>query len=146
MSITLASAAHLRRRARLAILLLLAGLLSGCACTTCDFGGDLPPRPARINHLAFFKLKNPADAVELIADCDAHLATIPGVLSYYAGTHLDVGRGNVDGDYDVGFFVGFETEEAYRQYVNHPSHVMVVEKWKPRWKWIRVHDVLDETP
>ncbi len=136
----------LPHRASLPVLVLLLGLLSGCSCTTCDFGRDRPLRPARINHLAFFKLKNPADARELIADCDRHLATIPGVLSYYAGTHLDVGRGNVDGNYDVGFFVGFETEEAYRQYVNHPSHVMVVEKWKPRWEWIRVHDVLDETP
>lgn len=137
----------LPRRGACFSLLIVAALLSGgCACTTCDFSHVRPPRPARINHLAFFKLKNPADAAELIADCDAHLATIPGVLSYYAGTHLDVGRTNVDGNYDVGFFVGFETEETYREYVHHPSHVMVVEKWKPRWEWIRVHDVLDETP
>jgi len=129
-----------------AILLLLALLLSGCSGTWCDFSDGRAPRPARINHLAFFKLHDPAGAGELIADCDEHLATIPGVMSYYAGTHLDAGRTNVDGDYDVGFFVGFETEEAYRKYVHHPSHVMVVEKWKPRWEWIRVHDVLDETP
>lgn len=130
----------------IALLLVIALLMSGCACKTCGLADGRPPRPARINHLAFFKLKNPADAGELIADCDAHLARIPGIVSYYAGTHMDVGRTNIDGNYDVGFFVGFETEEAYREYVHHPSHVMVVEKWKPRWEWIRVHDVLDETP
>ncbi|MCC6906534.1 MAG: Dabb family protein [Phycisphaerales bacterium] len=129
-----------------AIFLVLAG---GCRSICCPSEAQLspnPPRPARINHLAFFKLKNAEEALELIADCDEQLAVIPGVVSYYCGTHLDVGRSNVDGDYDVGFYVGFEDEEAYRTYVNHPSHVALVEKWKPRWEWIRVHDVLDESP
>lgn len=120
-------------------------LVAGGCCSTCRVA-EGPGRPARINHLAFFKLKNAAEAPELIRDCDAQLAVIPGVVSYYCGTHLDVGRSNVDGNYDVGFFVGFESEEDYRHYVNHPNHVAVVEKWKPRWEWIRVHDVLDETP
>lgn len=134
-------------------MLLLGMTISGAGCC-CNPPGRAtqcypvyePPRPARINHLAFFKLKNPADADELITDCDSQLAIIPGVESYYCGRHLDVGRGNVDGDYDVGFYVGFENEDDYRSYVNHPNHIALVEKWKPRWEWIRVHDVLDETP
>ncbi len=126
---------------RNALLLGLAAFLTACA--TAPPG---PPQPARINHLAFFKLNDPADANELIADCDSMLATIPGVVSYYAGRHLDVGRDAVDGDYDVGFYVGFANETNYAGYVAHPAHLQVVNKWRPRWQWIRVHDVLDNTP
>jgi len=130
----------------MAATLALMAALVGCCPTSCRVDGAAPPRPARINHLAFFKLKDAADAPQLIADCDAMLSIIPGVMSYYCGTHLDTGRANVDGDYDVGFYVGFESEEAYRNYVNHPNHIALVENWKPRWEWIRVNDVLDETP
>lgn len=105
-----------------------------------------PLRPARINHVVFFKLKNSADAAELIADCDAKLASIPGVVSYYAGRHIDTGRATVDANYDVGFFVGFMTAAEYAGYVQHPDHIAAVEKWRPRWEWIRIYDVLDETP
>ena len=120
-------------------------LLSACQASAPIVTG--PTRPARINHLAFFQLKNRGDAAELIADCDAQLSKIHGVCSYYAGKHLDTGRGvRVDGDYDVGFYVGFNSEEQYAAYVDHPSHVAIVEKWRPRWEWIRVHDVIDESP
>lgn len=115
-------------------------VLGGCAAE------KMPPRPARINHLAFFKLQNPSDAPELIADCDRMLARIPGVVSYYAGRHLDAGRSNIDGDYDVGFYVGFDSEADYAAYVKHPDHLAAVNKWKPRWQWIRIHDVIDQTP
>ena len=88
--------------------LAIVSLLGACAASPTG-----PARPARINHLAFFKLKNPADADELVRDCDRKLATIRGVVSYYAGKHLDVGRATVDGDYDVGLYLGFMTEADY---------------------------------
>ena len=104
-------------------------------------------RPALICHLAFFKLKNSADADELIADCDRLLGGIPGVVCYASGKHLDTGRGErVDGDYDVGFMVGFNTAADLARYVEHPDHVAAVNKWRSRWTWIRVHDVIDPTP
>jgi len=114
-------------------------VLVACASST-------PERPARINHLAFFVLEDPADAPDLIADCDRMAAEIPGIVAYYCGTHLETGRETVDGDYDVGFYVGFETEEDLRSYVAHPAHVALVETWRPRLTGLRVHDVLDETP
>ncbi len=127
-------------RATVGVALVAAGgvLLGGCVSG--------PPRPAVINHLAFFKLKDPADAPALIADCDTLLRPIPGVTSYYAGPPIDVGRTSVDGDYDVGFFVGFDTVDDYLAYVEHPDHVRVVQRWGPRLEWLRTHDVLDETP
>lgn len=128
-------------------LVVLAPLLTSCRGTSKFAVETSPPRPARLNHLAFFKLKNSTDARALIADCDATLAAIPGVVSYYAGRHLDTGRGErVDGNYDVGFYVGFMSEEDLAGYVTHPDHVALVNKWRERWEWIRVHDVIDETP
>ena len=122
-------------------------MFSGCCNHQFACGGrTLPPRPATINHVVFFKLQNPADADELITDCDRMLATIPGVVSYYAGKHIDTGRLTVNADYDVGLYIGFENEADYSAYVVHPNHVEGVNKWKPRWEWIRVHDVLDDTP
>lgn len=126
---------------RLVALFVVFAVLSGCASTATS-----PPRPARINHLVFFKLQNPADVGEFIADCDRLVNTMPGVVSYFAGTHFDTGRAMVDGDYDVGFYVGFMSEADYENYLTHPSHVQAVEKWRPRWQWIRVVDVVDESP
>ncbi len=122
-------------------LVLVVILMHGCAAPSAN-----PPRPARINHVVFFKLKNPEDAVKLIHDCDTKLATIPGVVVYFAGPHLETGRASVDTDYDVGFYVGFMREDAYRGYVEHPAHIAVVEKWEPRLESLDVRDDLDETP
>lgn len=102
----------------------------------------LAPAPGLINHVVFFDLQNPDDADELVHDC-YDLLTIPGATSGYAGTHYDIGRSSVLRDYDVGFFVAFNTEEDYRAYVEDPAHAALVEKWKPRWDSIRVYDIGD---
>lgn len=119
---------------------------SGCATSPRTKASAVPQRPARINHVVFFRLKNAADSDELIADCDHTLATIPGVISYFCGKHLDTGRTNVDANYDVGLYLGFATPEDYARYVDHPNHIAGVNKWKPRWEWIRIQDVIDDTP
>jgi len=74
-------------------LLLVVCVLIGCAATPA-----VPPRPALINHVVFFKLKSPATAEELIADCDEH-----------------------------------------------PTHIRIESKWRPRLQWMRVHDTIDRT-
>ena len=118
-------------------------LLTGCAAS-----GSSAPRPAEINHIVLFKLNDPADADELIRACDQNLASIPSVTSYYCGRPFDAGRENpaIDDEYDVGFYVGFEDAEAYENYVAHPAHKSLVKQWKPRFEWIRIHDVRDDTP
>lgn len=108
--------------------------------------GGAAPRPAAINHIAFFKLKNPGDAAELIADCDHSLGRLPGVVSYFCGRPLNTGRTNVDSDFDVGFYVGFASEADYSAYVAHPNHKALVAKWQPRWQSIHILDVSDPTP
>ncbi|HRQ72396.1 MAG TPA: Dabb family protein [Phycisphaerales bacterium] len=106
----------------------------------------MPPRPAVINHVVFFKLKDSADAARLIDDCDRRLARIPGITSYFCGSHIDTGRPTVETEYDVAFYVGFDTLKDYAAYVDHPLHVAVVAEWRPRFEWIKVYDVHDETP
>ena len=96
--------------------------------------------------MVFFKLKDPALAPKLIRACDEQLSRIPGAVSYFAGTHVDIGRSNIDSDYDVGFFIGFDSVEAYEEYLAHPVHVALVNEWRPRWEWIRIYDVGDFTP
>ncbi len=83
---------------------------------------------------------------QLIRDCDEWIATIPGIVSYYCGTPFDSGRDGVDDAYDVGLYVGFASPEAYASYVEHPNHVRLVEKWRPRLRSLLVRDVIDETP
>jgi predicted nucleotidyltransferase len=105
-----------------------------------------PPRPATINHIVFFKLKDPAKVDALVTDCDTQLAAIPGVASYFCGTHLDTGRDSVDDNYDVGLYIGFDSKADYETYVTHPNHTALVKKWLPALEWLQVRDIGDDTP
>lgn len=119
----------------------LAGLvvaLGGCA----GAGGDVAPAPGRINHVVFFKLTDPGQADKLIAD-SLQLGAIPGVTACYAGEHIETGRATVTSDYDVGFFVAFDSEADYAGYVAHPDHIALVEKWRPQLESLRTYDILD---
>ena len=124
---------------------LMAAAISGCTATI--RASSSPPRPARINHVVLFKLKNPADARELIADCDRTLSVIPGVVAYFAGQHFDTGRGDrVEHDYDVAAYFGFKSEVDYASFIQHSSHIAAANKWRPRTEWMRIDDILDDTP
>lgn len=123
--------------------MLLSVLLSqtGCGYKCVLYPYEATP-PGTINHVVFFDLKDPADAGDLIQDCYGLLDN-PIASSGYAGKHYDIGRATVLQDYDVCFFVAFDSEEDYRAYIEHPRHVALVEKWKPRWDSIRVYDIGD---
>ena len=98
---------------------------------------------ANINHVVLISLQDDSDSGELIQDCDSLLLPIPEVRSYWAGTPLNIGRGDViDGNYSVGLCVGFDDIADYRAYLAHPDHVALVEKWKTRWTTIRLFDVI----
>jgi len=109
--------------------------LAGCA--------SAPARPGLISHPVLVTLRDGSDAAELIADCDRLLATIPVVRSYACGPVYDAGRGTVDLSFDVGIYVAFGSEQDYEAYVEHPNHVELVEKWRPRAESLRVHDFID---
>lgn len=115
-------------------------LITGCVRITP--GDQYAYPPGKINHVVFFELRDQTQKDELIDDC-YELLQIPGVTSGYVGTHYEVGRENVITDYDVGFFVAFDSEDGYKEYLEHPDHVSLVEKWKPKCDQIRVYDVGD---
>jgi hypothetical protein len=127
-------------RALRPLLAVLLALAAGCAAAP-----HAPPRPARINHVVFFKLKDPADAARLVRDCNELLAAVPAIEAGWAGTRLDAGQAPEGGeDFDVSFCAGFRSGSDYQAYLDHPAHVAAATKWRPRLEWLRFHDVLDE--
>jgi len=120
------------------VVLMSAAVVAGCASG--------PRRPGAINHVVLFKLKDPARAGALIADCDRRVRTIPGVRSYCCGRPFETGREMVDSGFDVGVFISFDTGKAYRAYLSNPEHQALVREWDPGLEWVRIHDIGDETP
>ena len=129
---------HVGRLASLCTLVLLLGGLGACAAPS------PPRRPAPILHLVWFQLHDPADAEGLLADCEDLLEPIPSVVCYAAGRHLDIGRDNVDADYDLALLVGFDDVDGYQAYLTHPDHLLLIERWGERIESYRVQDVLDQ--
>lgn len=114
-------------------------------CDSAPKASSPQPVMARVSHIVLFKLKDPAQASALIADCDQMLGPIPGVAGMHAGRHLDTGRGPmVMSDYDVGLWIAFDSEASLRAYDTNPNHKALVEKWRPQLVSIRVYDILDE--
>ena len=117
------------------LLSLVAGTMVACA-----------PKTPRINHVVLIDLKDDSGRNALVSDCNRLLPSIPGVATYWCGTHGDFGRTGVDSDYDVALCVGFQEDGDYASYLIHPAHLQLVSKWKPRFEWIRIHDVVADTP
>ena len=128
---------------RLAGLVLAALTLAGCACpwASSEAGADSSARAAPLLHLVLFHLEEPADAPALAADCARLLTTIPTVVSYAAGTHVDIGRDTVVSDYDLALRVGFDDVEGYRVYLEHPAHLELLALWKGRLASYEIYDL-----
>lgn len=94
-----------------------------------------------ITHVVLISLQDPSQADALMRDCRAALPRIPSVELFGCGPHVDIGRANIDGDYDVGIVVGFASVHDYGDYLTHPLHEELVAKWRPRWRTARIFDV-----
>lgn len=99
-----------------------------------------------ITHVVLVQLKDPSRTAELVRDCDESLPGIAGVDGYSCGAPLDMGRKGVSGDYDVGIYVGFPDEAAYRVYLDDARHLELVERWREGWKAVRIFDVVQGVP
>ncbi|MEC9233206.1 MAG: Dabb family protein [Planctomycetota bacterium] len=117
------------------LLLALALCTGGCATHDKQHGPD------QINHVVLFVLERPEDAAELQDDCERLLKPMPEVSYYACGTHVDVGRSTVDGDYTLGLIVSFDDRRDYEAYLVDPAHVSLVEKWKPRFTGLTIYDI-----
>ena len=86
------------------------------------------------------KLKDTNDRAALEKDCNAKLSSIPGVFGFSLARPIDIGRKNVDGDYDVAVSVEFASTDAYKAYLIHPDHLALVGAWKEKSKSMRIFD------
>lgn len=122
---------------------LLAGsMLAGCSAPPRNADTARAAAPASaIRHVVLIELADPSKLPELVAECDAKLATIPEVRSYWRGKPVDIGRASVDANYTLGITVDFDSLDGYGRYLTHPAHEELVRDWKPRWKAARIFDV-----
>lgn len=93
-----------------------------------------------IQHLVLIKLKDKNDRAALEEDCNAKLSSIPGVVEFSLARPIDIGRKNVDGDYDVAIYVGFPSTDAYKNYLVHPDHLALVSAWEEKFQSMRIYD------
>ena len=130
----------------------LAATLISCGAPALPPSGTLPPNAAAlqtrasaasaitIQHLVLIKLKDTNDRTALEKDCNAKLPSIPGVVEFSLARPIDIGRKNVDGDYDVAVSVEFASTDAYKAYLVHPDHLALVGAWKEKSKSMRIFD------
>ena len=137
---------HFQRTARLFVLAVTAIALAfhfGCAAPhlcTLRCAETAQARPALIRHVVLVTLQARSQREQLRADCTAKLADIPGVIDLEISEPVDIGRTNVDGDYDIAVFVSFASIEQYKAYLAHPNHLALVSAWKERSDKMRIYD------
>ncbi len=82
----------------------------------------------KIKHMVIFCLKHDKDSPEekkFLQDGESLLKQIPGVNNFEV-----LKQTSSKNDYDFGFSMEFNDEQAYEIYSKHPSHVSFVEE---RW-------------
>ena len=99
--------------------------------------------PGHVSHVVLFSLIEGTDEGAFIDDCRDLLSPIPGVTALSCGRHLDTGRNDVQGDYDVGVSVGLASAAAYRDYLTHPKHLELLDRWGPAIDSYRIYDIQD---
>ena len=129
-----------------------AATLISCGAPALPPSGTLPPNAnasqprasaasaITIQHLVLIKLKDTNDRTALEKDCNAKLSSIPGVVEFSLARPIDIGRKNVDGDYDVAVSVEFASTDAYKAYLVHPDHLALVGAWKEKSNSMRIFD------
>ncbi|HVZ92931.1 MAG TPA: Dabb family protein [Phycisphaerales bacterium] len=116
-------------------------LLAPAGCATADRSG-----PAAIHHVVLIKLKDPSDARELISDTRARLSKIREVKELRAGTPIEARRAAADSDFSVELSMWFDSDDAYRRYLENPAHTALVAAWRERIADMRVIDVQESKP
>jgi hypothetical protein len=118
---------------------LAASLLVACS------GMTMRVKPAdaveqRIQHVVLVELDDPARAPEMVQDMKVAFESIPTLAGWKAGSKVDSGRSQVQTWYTIGVVTEFDSVEDYKAYLEHPRHMALVEKWKPRWKRSEMFD------
>lgn len=113
-------------------------MIAGCTASQAPWSGrpagGVATSVAPLQHVVLVELADAGDLAEMRADSDRLIPRIASVRSYACGTPVDIGRGNVARDYDLGLVVTFDSVEDYRAYLADPLHEELVAKWRPRWR------------
>jgi len=94
-----------------------------------------------ILHVVLIKLNSPGQAQELVDDTQEALGLSGSTRAITPGVPFEMGRAEVDSDYDAAFVMEFKDAETYRRYLASPEHKRLVAKWKPRTASMRVFDM-----
>jgi len=110
-------------RALIAGLLLIATISAGCASLRPASGGQ-------IEHIVVVWLKEPGNETQRqqLIERSKTFTQIPGVLRVSAGTVLPSNRPMVDSSFDVAVVFTFASEQALRDYDQHPIHKKAVQE------------------
>lgn len=110
--------------------------LAGCA----EHRRPILEKP-EILHLVLIRLHSPGQAQELVDDTQEALGLSGSTRAVTPGVPFEMGRAEVDSDYDAAFVMEFKDAETYRRYLESPEHKRLVAKWKPRSASMRVFDM-----
>lgn len=115
-----------------------------------DSGGDpnAPSDDPPIYHIVLVDLIDTATDAEieaLIADGEASIASIPGVLAVDIGLKVRDDRDVHIRDYDLGVYVKLDST-ALDTYGAHPNHQAFIERQRHLWSSIRVIDFSGSAP
>jgi hypothetical protein len=94
-------------------------------------------------HLVYFWLKPGTPEVagkQLLEDCTALLAKVPGVEHLWAGRPAMTPREVVDNSYDVGVCVVLKDAAAHDAYQVHALHKEFLARNKAYWLRVQVYD------
>jgi hypothetical protein len=92
-------------------------------------------------HVVLVKLKNPADAQELVNDTQRTLGLTSDAHALTPGVALGVKRPEVDDDYTVAFVMEFRDADCYQRYLESEAHKGLVARWLPRAERLRAMDI-----
>ncbi len=104
-------------------------VLSALVLSILIYSCTQPAGENRIIHSVIFNLPYAEEANEtkkFLSDGYEILSTIPGVENFQVRYEI-----SPKNDYQYGFYMEFENQEAYDNYNNHPNHTGFVEE---RWK------------
>ena len=121
-----------------AVMIVAIPALAGCEG---DPAASKRAHQALLQHVVLVSLQDPSDAASLEADCNRLLPPIESVRTWWIGTPVETGRAAVDGEYEVGLCVGFDSLEGLADYQSDPRHLELVDLWRPRATRFRIFDV-----
>jgi Stress responsive A/B Barrel Domain len=110
-----------------------------------DDGAQQPKvgQPPYVHTVVFYLQKNtpPAKVAALISDCHSILAKIPTVRGLWAGRPAEKATPEkAITDYQVALVLLFDNYDGLKTYLDHPTHLKLVQTYSPLFDKVLVYD------